>query len=275
MTESPELASIEPARPDGPRIVQVTDCHILAGDDDRLRGVNTRRSFEAVMTAAHEDCRQADLLLATGDLSEDGSREAYRYLSRQFESAAVPTFWLPGNHDDAAAMRAHLHGLTISDSRQVLAGGWLILLLDSTLEGRVEGRVSEAQMEFMDGALQRHAERHALVCLHHQAIAAGSEWLDAKGLENAAEFRQRLSQHGNVRGVLWGHVHQEGRHSSGGIEWMSTPSTCVQFKPGSREFALGDEAPGYRYLRLGSGGDIETRVQRVTAAWSGPGIKPG
>jgi Icc protein len=56
---------------------------------------------------------------------------------------------------------------------------------------------------------------------------------------------------------------------------MSTPSTCVQFKPGSREFALGDEAPGYRYLRLGSGGDIETRVQRVTAAWPGPGITPG
>ena len=145
----------------------------------------------------------------------------------------------------------------------MLAGAWLILLLDSTLEGEVRGRVSPAQMDFMDSALRRHAKRHALICLHHQAMATGSEWIDAKGLENAAEFRERLFGHDNVRAVLWGHVHQEARHSRDGIEWMSTPSTCVQFKPGSREFAIGDEAPGYRYLVLDTGGGIETAVRRV------------
>ena len=245
------------------RIVQLTDCHILADDDGRLRGVNTRRSFEAVFAAALGECGRPDLLLATGDLSEDGSPEAYRYLAAQFDAAGIPIFWLPGNHDDPAVMGAQLRGDALSDSRQVLAGGWLILLLDSTIAGEVHGRVSPAQLDYMDASLRRHAGSHALVCLHHQAVAAGSAWIDAKGLENDAEFRQRVSRHGNVRAVLWGHVHQEARHSIDGIEWMSTPSTCVQFQPGSPGFAIGDEAPGYRHLVLGADGGIETRVGRV------------
>jgi Icc protein len=265
MADSPDTARLDPARSDGIRIVQVTDCHILADADGRLRGVNTRRSFEAVLSAALENCGRPDLLLATGDLSEDGSPEAYRYLSAQFEAAGIPTFWLPGNHDDNAVMCAWLTGGPIRDARLVLTGDWLILLLDSTLADRVEGRVSPAQLDFMDGALRRHAERHALICLHHQAVATGSEWIDAKGLENASEFRERLSRHDNVRTVLWGHVHQEARHSSDGIEWMSTPSTCVQFRPGSREFALGDEDPGYRHLVLDPDGGVDTRVHRVSA----------
>lgn len=266
MAESPDTVCLEPARHGGVRIVQVTDCHILGRPGDRLRGMDTRGSFEAVMAAAFEDCGRPDLLLATGDLSEDGSAEAYRYLSAQFESVGIPTFWLPGNHDDTDVMRAQLTGESICDARQVLVGGWQILLLDSTIEGKVQGRVSPAQMDFMDSALRGRAERHALVCLHHQAVDTGSEWIDAKGLENAAEFRERVSLHDKVRAVLWGHVHQETQHLAGGIEWLSTPSTCVQFRPGSREFALGDEDPGYRYLVLGTGGEIETGIRRVPAA---------
>ena len=262
MTEIPATEELEPARPDGVRILQLTDCHILARAGERLRGVDTRRSFEKVMAAALED-RQADLLLATGDLSEDGSAEAYRYLSARFDAAGIPTFWLPGNHDDTAVMQAELTGESIRAARRVLAGRWLILLLDSTIEGEVQGRVAPSQMDFLDSSLRRHADRHALVCLHHQAMDTGSEWIDAKGLENAAEFRHRLSRHDNVRAVLWGHVHQEARQRREEIEWLSTPSTCVQFTPGSREFAISDEAPGYRYLELGADGGIETEVQRL------------
>lgn len=266
MSDSLDTVNLEPADADRLRIVQLTDCHILADADGRLRGVDTRRSFEAVLAAALGERDRPDLILATGDLAEDGSADAYRYLSAQFAASGLPTFWLPGNHDDPATMRAHLKGAKIRDARQILAGNWLILLLDSTVAGQVGGRIAESELNFMDAALQRHAGRHALVCLHHQALEAGSEWIDAKGLDNAAELRRRLAGHANVRGVLWGHVHQQAHHDREGIEWMSTPSTCVQFQPHSREFAIGDEAPGYRYLALGADGGIETGVRRVPGA---------
>jgi Icc protein len=37
----------------------------------------------------------------------------------------------------------------------------------------------------------------------------------------------------------------------------------VQFKPGSEDFAAGEEAPGYRYLNLYADGHIESVVHRI------------
>ncbi len=245
------------------QLVQITDCHIFASGEDRLLGLNTRHSFEAVSEAVVTDSVNPDLLLATGDLSQDGSPAAYEYLANQFDSMQIPVFWIPGNHDDKAALREHFKAEQIHATKQVLIGKWQIVLLDSTIEGEVFGRVSETQLEFMDNALHDYPDHHALVCLHHQALDCGSEWLDLKGLKDSDRLRARLMQHNNLRGVLWGHVHQEMHQTVDRVAWMSTPSTCIQFKPGNREFATGTETPGYRHISLYPDGSIATAVHRV------------
>ena len=45
---------------------------------------------------------------------------------------------------------------------------------------------------------------------------------------------------------------------------LSTPSTSVQFKPKSDEFALDQAAPGYRVLHLKQNGKFDTHIERVT-----------
>lgn len=257
---SKRLQALDPARV---QLLQVTDSHIFDGADAVLHGMNTRDSFEAVMASAGTARGGLDLLLATGDLAQDGSAGAYRYLAERFDGFGKPTFWLPGNHDDRETLRQNLVGPGIHAQKLVLVGNWIILLLDSTVPGEVHGRVADEQLDFMDRALREHGERHALVCLHHQARETGSAWIDAKGLLDADRLRARLDAHANLRAVLWGHVHQEAHQDIGGVDWMSTPSTCVQFRPGSREFALGDEKPGYRRLCLNDDGSIETSVVRV------------
>ncbi|MDH3537579.1 MAG: 3',5'-cyclic-AMP phosphodiesterase [Gammaproteobacteria bacterium] len=258
-----QVRQLDPKAGDALRLVQITDCHIFADEGERLQGIDTRQSFAAVKDAVATHNDSLDLLLATGDLSQDGSAESYAWLARQFDAIGLPTFWLPGNHDEPGVMERHFTAQRIDASRQIVAGAWQIVLLDSTLAGEVHGRVSEAELEFMDAALGRYPHRHALVCLHHQALAAGSEWLDSKGLRDAQQLRERLLRHDNLRAVLWGHVHQEAHHRSDGVEWMSTPSSCVQFAPGSREFTTDSAAPGYRQLRLDADGGIETTVIRV------------
>jgi len=244
------------------RLVQITDCHIFATAEDCLQGVNTRQSFAAVSAAVkHQD--RLDLLLATGDLSQDGTSASYAYLAQEFDSMGVATFWLPGNHDDSDAMQEHFAGKSIHASKHVLVGNWQIVLLDSTIKNEVYGRVPAAQLDFLERALKAYPDRHALVCLHHQALDCGSEWLDLKGLKDNDRLRAQLVQYDNLRAVLWGHVHQESQRTIDGVEWMSTPSSCVQFKPGSKNFALGSEAPGYRHLNLYADGRIETAVYRV------------
>ena len=50
---------------------------------------------------------------------------------------------------------------------------------------------------------------------------------------------------------------------NGNIRLMSTPSTCIQFLPGSEDFAVDSRAPGYRWLTLHENGRIESGVQRL------------
>jgi len=244
-------------------LVQITDCHILAHARDCLKGMNTRASFEAVCRAAMEDNTDLDLILATGDLSQDASPASYQYLAQKFNELQLPLFWLPGNHDDSNAMREHLRGERISAAKQVLIGNWLIVLLDSTIKGESGGNLSPRQIDFLEASLQMHPDRHALVCLHHQALPAGSEWIDGLGLQQPQPLINSIQSHDNVRAVLWGHVHQQAHHHRDGIEWMSTPSTCVQFKPGSKTFTLDDLPPGYRRINLNPDGSIDTAVERL------------
>jgi Icc protein len=254
------LQAIDPAVV---RLLQITDCHILARAQDCLKGMNTRASFEAVCQAAMADNTGLDLILATGDLSQDASTASYQYLAQRFDELQLPLFWLPGNHDDGNAMREHLGGERISAAKQVLIGNWLIVLLDSTIKGETGGNVSARQIDFLEASLQAHPYQHALVCLHHHALPAGSEWMDRLGLQQPQPLIDALKSHDNVRAVLWGHVHQQAHHHRDGIEWMSTPSTCVQFKPGSKTFALDNLPPGYRRINLNADGSIDTTVERL------------
>ncbi len=50
------------------------------------------------------------------------------------------------------------------------------------------------------------------------------------------------------------------------VALMASPSTCVQFAPGSAGFKADDQPPGYRWLELRADGSIETAVSRVTDA---------
>ncbi len=263
MHDPDAIRLITPTAPSVVRLVQITDCHILATAHDRLFDMDTRNSFEAVSRAAIANHSDLDLLLATGDLSQDASAASYQYLAAHFGKIGLPLFWIPGNHDDVSVMREHLLADCIFPARQVLVGDWQIVLLDSTIAGEVGGLVSAQQYEFLDNALRAHPDRHALVCLHHQALPAGSDWIDAKGLQQSELLVRTLKSQANVKAVAWGHVHQQAHHRIDGIEWMSTPSSCKQFKPASQDFATDDLAPGYRYLSLFADGGIETEVHRV------------
>lgn len=70
-------------------------------------------------------------------------------------------------------------------------------------------------------------------------------------------------KYSHVKGVLFGHVHQDIQQERNGVLMMATPSSCVQFHPRKAEFTLDDLNPGYRWLELSPQGAIKTGVQRV------------
>ncbi len=73
-------------------------------------------------------------------------------------------------------------------------------------------------------------------------------------------FMNIVRSNPNVRGVLWGHVHQSLDSFVHGVRFMATPATCAQFLPGSVDFAIDNRPPGYRMLELMPDGAIQTEV---------------
>ena len=102
-----------------------------------------------------------------------------------------------------------------------------------------------------------------LIGCHHHPLHMQSTWIDHHRLKNSADLCSVLHKFPQVRAVIHGHVHQESHNEWNGIQFISTPATCVQFKPLSQEFAFDEIAPGYRCLHLKNNGEFETIVHRL------------
>ncbi|MHA6962915.1 3',5'-cyclic-AMP phosphodiesterase [Zobellella denitrificans] len=244
-------------------LLQITDTHLFAGADTDLLGIAPWRSCRAVVDAILEDDSPRDLILATGDLSQDHSPESYRHFTRLMGELAPPVFWLPGNHDDAPVMQAELDAAGISNAKQLLCGNWQILLLDTQLRGAVHGELAPEQLALLEQAIDDYPHHHLLVAVHHQAVPVGCAWLDQHNLRNAGELKQRLARHQAAKVVLFGHVHQGFDEVHDGVRYLASPSTCIQFKPLSDDFALDHTAPGWRALTLYPDGRLSTQVWRL------------
>jgi len=206
--------------------------------------------------ARHWPC---SAILATGDLVQDDP-EGYPRFREVFGGLGVPVYCIPGNHDEPEAMTRVLSGPPFQLGGIARFPGWIVVMLDSFLAGKAQGRLSPDSLAELDAALRANPGLHALVCLHHHPIAMHSRWLDQVGLENADEFFSVLDRHRNVRAVLWGHVHQIRDTERNGVKLFSTPSTCAQFMPLSAGFAIDQRPPGYRWLELNPDGTITTEV---------------
>ncbi len=241
------------------RLVQITDCHLEADPAARARTGFPLRQLEAVVAAVNRE--RPELVLVTGDISQDETVASYRLAERVLSRLDAPWFWLPGNHDQPARM---------AECRELRAtldlGRWRVLLLDTRVSGQPHGELGEAALATLAERLAAD-DRPTLLAMHHPPLPIGSAWLDEIGLADGEAFWRIVAPHRQVRGVFFGHVHQafHGVHAlaDGEVPVYGCPATADQFLPGSSSFAI-DEAsrPGYRLIELGDG-ELATRVERV------------
>ncbi|MDX1802861.1 MAG: 3',5'-cyclic-AMP phosphodiesterase [Alcanivorax sp.] len=246
------------------RVVQFSDCHLFADTEGKLLGLNTQFSLDRVLELIQAEQPAADLILATGDLSQDASLESYRRLDQAMSAFAAPVYWIEGNHDKPAPMLQALNAQRDHIGPCVVeVGNWTLVLLDSTIPGEVPGELFDEDLTFLDNALANARGEHLLVCLHHHPVPMECAWLDTQVVGSADKFFQVIDRHPRVRAIIWGHVHQEFDQTRNGVRMLAVPSTCVQFKPKSEDFAVDDANPGYRWLDLYPDGRIDTAVSRV------------
>ncbi len=242
-------------------IVQLTDTHLRQPPGDiKDSGRDTDRCLVQVLDAIAVGEQPLDLVLATGDLAEDRVVEVYERLADYFGRLPCPVLCLPGNHDDPALMATHLSAGNCLYLDAWHGGVWQIVALDSTVAGETGGTLSAAALNRLEQQLQQYPERHALICLHHQPVPTGNTHMDRLMLANPEALFTLIDRHPQVRGLLFGHIHDAYHDFRGQRHLMGTPSTCIQLEMVAGQLVVSPRPPGYRRLRLLPDGHIETEV---------------
>src|SRR5690554_3077243 len=157
---------LTPRSPSDDATDQISDCHLHADPGARARAGFPLRQLEAVVAAVNGE--RPDMVLVTGDISNDETAASYQLAARTLNRLAAPWFWLPGNHDDAALM---------AETRELLeeldCGAWRILMLDTTVSGQLHGELGAERLEALSARLEED-DRPTLLAMHHPPLPVGS-----------------------------------------------------------------------------------------------------
>ena len=90
-------------------------------------------------------------------------------------------------------------------------------------------------------------------------------FIDKMGLNNADALFAITDRFPQVKGMIFGHIHQQFESARKNVRMIGSPSTCIQFKPESEQFQADGLPPAYRWFDLRADGTFETGVRYVHA----------
>lgn len=206
------------------RILHLSDTH-FSGDGGRHYGVvDTEEHLRRALT--HVGHLLFDLVVVSGDVSEDGTETSYRRVRDIITPWALArgarVVFAMGNHDRRDAFRVVLGGGQPDATERELPGvdldrpvasvvtqhGWRVVILDSSVPGAGYGGLEPEQKSFLRESLSEPAEHGTVVVVHHPPVPAQTDLLQALALDEQ-DGRDLIDiVHGtDVRVVLSGHYH--------------------------------------------------------------------
>jgi len=245
------------------KILQLSDLHITPRSGQTMLGIDTEAYFLRTLQHAHEHHGPFALILLTGDLAQDPCSDSYQRICSHLLKLNTPSLCLPGNHDDYTLMQQHLNSGQVSCNKQTIMCNWHIILLNSQKPNSAVGALTNTELDFLSHALQSHPDLPTLIAMHHHCIPSSASWLNTMQIEDSDCLLTLIKQHPQVKGVTFGHVHQDYSTRNGHIDIFACPASCFQFAPDSKHFCIADTPPGYRVFELNPSGHLESTVYRL------------
>lgn len=211
--------------------------------------------------------RPAGMIL-NGDCVEVGTPTEYGLMLERFDKLmqkGIPVHFTLGNHDHRANFSgSRLQHASLTEDRCVSVietehANWVLLdsLVMKTDESKgtqpwshiqESGQLGRQQLKWLAATLQKHADKPALVVVHHNAIP-GKQFFDrigqkvtevlrpagerrqGKGIEDGDDFLKVLFAHKQVKAAFCGHQHQLQIRNWNGIHFVYQPAVGYPFNP--------------------------------------------
>jgi len=222
------------------RVAQITDIHLLAEPNAKLHGVDTAIALQKVIDAIGELSPLPDLMIATGDLAEDGSKATYNRLRQLLASVNVPVYVLAGNHDDISEMHVSFVDGNIKFVNTARMGKWNFMFVNSQVVGESYGFISADELSLLRGNLELAGDAPVVVALHHTPMQICPQ--ASCQLQNVSEFNQLMHSFPGIKAVIAGHTHVDAEKINASHIQYTTPSTFAQY---NHDFAADSDTGGF------------------------------
>lgn len=236
-------------------ICQISDLHIKTPGALAYRVVDTATYLRRCIAHILAQKQQPDIVVITGDLVDGGRPEEYAYLRELLAPLSMPTYLLPGNHDDRNALRATFldHAYLRQTERFVQyvidAAPLRLIALDTVIARQSDGELCSTRLAWLEDRLAEAPQTPVVILMHHPPFSTGIGHMDRIGFADARGLEEIVSRHPRIERILCGHLHRPIHVRFGGTIASTCPSPAHQValdldRDAPSQFML--EPPGYQ-----------------------------
>lgn len=198
--------------------VHLTDIHV--GDpsvpDDHLYS-DTNTTFRTILAEVKAMHPAPKFVVLSGDLTnrgDVGSYEAFKALIAE-SGLDMPLLYALGNHDTRPGFYKAMFDRTENDQQPYdhdhVFDGLHVIVLDTSVPGKVGGAFEEGQVEWLKSRLDAHPELPKLLVMHHAPMLdldnMAMEW-ESLSAADTVKLRELVKGY-NIVGILSGHMHYD------------------------------------------------------------------
>jgi Icc protein len=210
-------------------VLQLSDTHLVHDEPDPGDPASPDAGVRRTLAALGD--RRPDLVLLTGDLTDDGSLAACGRLRGLVERLGAPILAMPGNHDLPTTV-TEVFGT--DDTLEL--GPWRIVVVDTTIPDRHDG---EVDVDAFCSRLDAVDPRSTLVAMHHPPASPSTH--EMFHLDGATELLDACAARPHVRGIVSGHLHQAFDRTTDEVALVGCPSTLYAIVHEGDTYRLADE----------------------------------
>jgi len=231
------------------KIAHISDTHITSGE--------AYKGYAYDLIANEINTLDYNLVIHTGDVTNEGLREEYERASYELKKIQKPLIVLPGNHD-ARNVGYELFQKYIGALNGVYERKDLVIIwTDSTIPDLNDGRIGGYKFHWLKEKLEEYShKKFKIVASHHHLVPLPDTGRERNVLFNAGDVLELLLKH-EVNLYLCGHKHVPNIYSVEGLVVANSGCTSC------RKTRKGD-VNSYNMIKIKDNGKISVTIKRVT-----------
>jgi 3',5'-cyclic AMP phosphodiesterase CpdA len=250
------------------RVALISDTHTTRGTNEEQPHYKGR--LDKVM--AQVNAAKVDLVLITGDLTQNGKPEEIRDFKKQIEGFKARVCYVPGNHDvgnkrmGGAIKPDSVTGERVAAVEEGLGpsffarneAGLRIVGINSPLLGSGLSREKEMWM-FLEKELTKPSRKPVVVFSHYPLFVKNSDEAGGDYWNIEPEPRRHLLdllRQGGVKTVLSGHLHRDMINRYDGILFVGT-------RPVSFGLPKGKQPEGWTLVTVRKEGEAQVELKTI------------